>query len=79
MSMEWGVWKPQVRYDGPAGAAACPVPADSSAECTAQVRDLLSSWAEDAGFYCEALDQAISQETAPSFGTDSHNELEQLV
>lgn len=50
----------------PARSAACPVPADSSAECTAQVRDPLSSWPGDAQFYCETLAQAISQETAPS-------------
>lgn len=60
-SMGWEVWRPQVRYYGPARCAACLVPADSNAACTAYLallETLSLPGPKMLGFMCETLDQA---------------------
>lgn len=68
--------------DDEARSEACRVPADSSAARTAHLEllETLSLLGPNVlGFMGETLDQALPQETASSFATDSHQELGQLT
>lgn len=69
-SMGWGAWRPQVRYDGPARSAACQVPADSSAACTAYL-ELLETLSflglKMLSFMGETPDQALPPSGDSSF------------